>query len=107
MLALLVSIRIKAGQRDAFVTALMDDARGSVGNEPGCLRFDVLQDNADPNTIYLYEVYRDEKALEAHRQAPHYLKWRETVKDWFDGDAHRHVCTTVFPSEADWRAAKP
>ena len=107
MLALLVAIKIKPGQRDAFVTALMDDARGSVHNEPGCLRFDVLQDTADPNQIYLYEVYRDEKALEAHRQAPHYLKWRETVKDWFDGDLHRHQCTTVFPTEADWGAVKP
>jgi quinol monooxygenase YgiN len=55
----------------------------------------------------LYEVYRDEKALEAHRQAPHYVKWRETVKDWFDGDPMRHQCATVFPTEADWKAVKP
>lgn len=107
MLALLVTIRIKPGRRDAFVTALMDDARGSVQNEPGCLRFDVLQDNSDPNTIHLYEVYRDEKAIEAHRQAPHYLKWRESVKDWFDGDLVRHQCSTVFPSEDAWKAVKP
>jgi quinol monooxygenase YgiN len=106
MLALLVSIKTKSGQRDAFVTALMDDARGSVQNEPGCLRFDVLQDNADPNRIFLYEVYRDERALEAHRRAPHYLKWRETVKEWFDGEPMRHLCTTVFPAEADWNAVK-
>jgi autoinducer 2-degrading protein len=81
MLALLVTIKIKPGYRDAFVESLLDDASGSVTDEPGCLRFDVLQDNADPNRIFLYEVYRDEQALEAHRQAPHFQTWRETVKD--------------------------
>jgi (4S)-4-hydroxy-5-phosphonooxypentane-2,3-dione isomerase len=107
MLALLVAIKIKPGYRDQFITALMGDARGSVGNEPGCLRFDVLQDNENENRIYLYEVYKDENALEAHRQAPHFTKWREAVKDWFDGDPQRHVCTTIFPTEADWKAVKP
>jgi autoinducer 2-degrading protein len=107
MLALLVAIKIKPGHRDAFVEALMDDAKGSVNNEPGCLRFDVLQDDANPDRIYLYEVYKDEKALEAHREAPHFKKWRETVKDWFDGEPMRHVCTTVFPTEDAWKGVKP
>ena len=61
----------------------------------------------EQNTIYLYEVYRDEAALEAHLQAPHFLKWRETVKDWFDGDPVVHQCLTVFPSESAWEAVKP
>src|SRR5215475_6616909 len=51
---------IKAGYHEAFMEALLGDARGAVYDEPGCLRFDVLQDAGDPNTIYLYEVYRDE-----------------------------------------------
>jgi autoinducer 2-degrading protein len=107
MLSLLVTIKIKPGYRDAFVESLLEDARGSVNDEPGCLRFDVLQDSADPNRIFLYEVYKDEQALEAHRQAPHFQKWRETVKDWFDGEPHLHVCSTVFPTEQAWKAVKP
>jgi (4S)-4-hydroxy-5-phosphonooxypentane-2,3-dione isomerase len=107
MLSLLVTIKIKPGYRDAFVESLLDDARGSINDEPGCLRFDVLQDNVDPNRISLYEVYKDEQALEAHRQAPHFQKWRETVKDWFDGELQRHVCSTVFPTEQAWKAVKP
>ena len=102
MRALVVTIQIVPEHRDAFMEALMDDARGSVGNEPGCLRFDVLQDLEDPNRIHLYEVYRDEAALEAHRQAPHYLKWRETVKDWFAADPVRVQCDTVFPVDSAW-----
>jgi (4S)-4-hydroxy-5-phosphonooxypentane-2,3-dione isomerase len=106
-LALLVAIKIKPGYRDQFVNALMDDAKGSVNNEPGCLRFDVLQDSENPDRIYLYEVYKDEKALEAHRAAPHFTTWRETVKDWFDGEPMRHICSTVFPTEDAWKAVKP
>jgi autoinducer 2-degrading protein len=107
MRALMVTIKIKAGHRDAFMEAMLSDARGSVHDELGCLRFDVLQDAQDPNTIYLYEVYRDEAAIEAHRQAPHFVKWRETVTDWFDVAPTVHQCLTVFPSESAWEAVKP
>jgi autoinducer 2-degrading protein len=107
MLVLLVEIKIKPGYRDQFVEALMLDAKGSVNDEPGCLRFDVLQDSENPNRIYLYEVYKDEQALEAHRAAPHFTKWRETVKDWFDGELVRHMCSTVFSTEEASKAVKP
>jgi quinol monooxygenase YgiN len=44
----MVTIKIKAGHRDAFMEAMLSDARGSVHDELGCLRFDVLQDAKDP-----------------------------------------------------------
>ena len=83
--------------------SMLDDARGSNNDEPGCLRFDVLQDSEDPNKIHLYEVYKDQAAVDAHRQAPHYTKWRETVQDWFAAETVRRVATPVFPSEQSWR----
>lgn len=103
MQALLVTIQIKPGRKDAFMEAMLDDARGSVQNEPGCLRFDILQDSEDPDRIHLYEVYRDDNAIEAHRVAPHYTKWRETTKDWHAAEVVRTVCTTVYPSDSAWR----
>ena len=86
MLAVFVTIQLKPGFRDEFIQASLGDARGSVADEPGCFRFDVLQDNTDPDRFHLYEVYSDETALEAHRNTPHYKKWRETVQDWFEGE---------------------
>ncbi len=103
MQALVVKIQIKPEHREAFMDSMLEDARGSIGNEPGCLRFDVVQDVEDANTIYLYEVYKDDAAIEAHRQAPHYLKWRETVKDWFAADTVRGRCVTVFPPDSAWQ----
>jgi len=82
MFVILAPIQIKEGFREKFVEAMVEDARDSVAHEPGCLRFDVIQDAGDPNRIWVYEVYKDEKAFEAHMQTPHFLKWKQTVADW-------------------------
>ncbi len=107
MISIFVTIQIKPGYKEKFLEALMGDAQGAGRDEPGCYRFDVLQDDTDPNRIHLYEVYADQKALEAHRNAPHYKKWRSTVQDWFDGDPKRISMTTIFPSDAGWKKQKP
>ena len=103
MFALFVTVKIKPGHRDEFLEATMGDAIGSNNDEPGCLRFDVLADNNDPNTVYLYEVYRDREAWEvAHRAPPHYTKWREPVSDWFAADPARVELTPIYPPEGSW-----
>ena len=80
--------------------ATMGDAVGSNNDEPGCLQFDVHADPNDENTVYLYEVYVDRDAWEtAHRAAPHYTKWRETVSPWFDGDPTRVELNPIFTKD--------
>ena len=76
MLAIWVKVKIKAAMRDKFLKAIEADALGSERDEPGCLRFNVLQDEKDENVYYFYEVYEDQAALEKHRAAPHYATWR-------------------------------
>ncbi|STD23029.1 antibiotic biosynthesis monooxygenase [Enterobacter asburiae] len=41
--------------------------------EPGNLRFDVLQDPRVKTRFFIYEAYKDEEAVLAHKQTPHYL----------------------------------
>ena len=77
------------------------DALGSERDEPGCMRFNVLQDTQDQNVYYFYEVYRDEAALEAHRAAPHYAVWRAAA-DTLDGTPEATRCQTVFPAAAGY-----
>ena len=77
--------------------ALMEDASGSVNNEPGCLRFDVLEDSEEPNRIYLMEEYRDEAAFQAHTQQPHMTQWRDTVKDWFATPTQASRTSGIYP----------
>ena len=101
MLAMWVKVKIKAAMRDKFLKAIEADALGSERDEPGCLRFNVLQDAQDKNVYYFYEAYRDEAALEAHRAAPHYAVWRAAA-DTLDGPPEATRCQTVFPAAADY-----
>ncbi len=107
MIAIFVTIKVKSGKMEEFVEASLGDARGSVGDEPGCYRFDVLQDRADQNTAYLYEIYQDDAAREKHRTMPHYLKWRESVADLIEGNYGVVEMTTTYPSGAGLHKQKP
>ena len=97
MLAIWVKVRVKPEARERFLAAIEADAQGSERDEPGCLRFNVLQDERDQNVYYFYEVYRDEAALEAHRATPHFALWRAAV-DTLDGAPEATRCRTVFPA---------
>jgi autoinducer 2-degrading protein len=99
MIALVVSLRVKPDQRDRFLSAAEDDSICSTRDEPGCLRFDVIADDDDPNHFCFYEVYRDEAAVAAHQQAPHYARWRAAAAEVLAGPAERTKGTVRFPSD--------
>ena len=105
MLAIWVKVRVKPDMRDKFLKAIEHDALGSERDEPGCHRFNVLQDEKDQNVYYFYEVYRDEAALEAHRAAPHYAVWKAAA-DTLDGPTEPIRCTPVFPAAASYWAKR-
>ncbi len=102
MYVLVVTIDIKPDRKDAFIAAMLDDARGSVRNEPGCVRFDVMQDEHNVNRIYLYEVYADRAAFDAHTKTPHFLTWQDAVKDWFATPPVVGSGPSIFPTDTDW-----
>jgi autoinducer 2-degrading protein len=101
MIAIWVRVKVKPEARQRFLEAIEVDAVGSERDEPGCLRFNVLQDGQDPNVYYFYEVYRDEAALEAHRAAPHYAVWRAAA-DTLDGPAQATRVSPVFPAASGY-----
>lgn len=76
---LLLKTRLKAGSFDAFMLAMSVNAAASVRDEPGCLTFDVVRDRSDPDLVWLYEVYVDEAAFEAHMHSAHFLASRPLI----------------------------
>lgn len=76
---ILVSVRVKPAQIDAFRLVASENAQKSL-TEPGLIHFDVLQQSDDPTRFTLYEVYRDDAARDAHRETAHYGEWREAIK---------------------------
>lgn len=74
MFSILVKFNVNAEYKDPLVKALVEDGEGSLKNEPGTLRFDVIQDSSNPNVIFLYESYLDQSAFETHSQGSYYKK---------------------------------
>jgi (4S)-4-hydroxy-5-phosphonooxypentane-2,3-dione isomerase len=78
MIAVVVYLQVKTDALDQFVAETKVNARNS-RKEPGVVRFDVIQEVDDPSRFALFELYRDEQAIEAHRATAHYAKWRDAV----------------------------
>ena len=98
MLAKWIKLRIKPECREEFLAAIEVDALGSERDEPGCARFNVLQDLEDENVYYFYEVYKDDEAVAAHREAPHYAVWK-AVRHVLDGEPVRTETRAVIPAD--------
>jgi quinol monooxygenase YgiN len=55
----------------AVFTKLSEESR----KEPGCLMYQVHRHKTDPRRFFIYEQYKDDAGLEAHRAAPHFLQY--------------------------------
>ncbi|MBV8618204.1 MAG: antibiotic biosynthesis monooxygenase [Curvibacter sp.] len=80
MIALIVRLDVHPERLAQFLAAIEENALRSFRDEPGCRYFDVTQDRQNPTHFIFYELYDDEAAIEAHRQAPHFARWREAAE---------------------------
>ncbi|RAK59320.1 antibiotic biosynthesis monooxygenase [Phenylobacterium hankyongense] len=44
--------------------------------EDGCVEYSYGEDVAEPGLIRVFEVWRDQAAIDAHFKTPHMAKWR-------------------------------
>jgi autoinducer 2-degrading protein len=102
MLFVHVDVRVRPERVAGFLEATLANARSSV-QEPGVLRFDVIQDQADPAHILLVEVYRDAGAPAAHKETAHYATWRDIVAEMMAQPRTSTKFSAVSPAEdARW-----
>ena len=107
MLVVHVHVRIRPERIGDFLAATVINARASLA-EPGVLRFDIIQDQADPAHVVLTEVYRDDEASAAHKQTPHYAAWRDTVADMMAEPRASVRYSAVFPvATGGWASDSP
>ena len=77
----MVHVQVKPGHVQDFIAACRLNHEGSI-REPGNRRFDILQSSNDPSRFVLYEAYASAEDAAAHKNTPHYMKWRDTVAPW-------------------------
>jgi autoinducer 2-degrading protein len=78
VLTVIVQVHVVEEGIQAFREASVKNARAS-RQEPGVVRFDVVQRSDDPARFVLIEVYRNAGAPGLHKQTGHYQTWRDAV----------------------------
>lgn len=74
MVVLAVTWIAKVG-RESEVAALFKKLTEESRKEPGCLLYQVHRHRTEPRRFFIYEQYKDDHALEAHRSATHFLAY--------------------------------
>lgn len=85
MYAVCVAFQLNPGSIEAFMPLMRQNAKTSLHTEPGCHQFDVLSDAAKPDAVFLYELYTDRAAFEAHLESPHFKSFDAAVSPMIAG----------------------
>jgi len=101
MYVVCVTVWVKPGFEEQFIEATRSNYV-STRQEPGNVRFDVLQKQDEPARFFLYEAYRTEAEFTRHQQTAHYLKWKESVADWMEQKRQGVRHQSLMPDDSDW-----
>jgi autoinducer 2-degrading protein len=74
MIVLKVDLLVKPGSEEKcreIIRQLHEHSR----KEPGCVQYVGHQSTEDPRKFMFYEVYKDEAALQAHRDSAHFKQY--------------------------------
>ena len=92
ILVLLVKLTINAGQMDAFLARALEHRTNVLGNEPGCKGFEILVPAESGDTVFLYEAYDDQAAIDRHMETP-YMKEYMADTGPMVANRNRTLCT--------------
>lgn len=74
MISFTVRMKFLPGDLEAIHECLRELTLAS-RQEPGCVSYVPHIIETDPTSVVIYEQYRDEAALEAHRATAHFERW--------------------------------
>ncbi len=103
MLVVHVFVHVKEEMIEAFKSATLENASKSI-QEPGVARFDVIQQQDDPQRFVLVEVYKTLDDPARHKETEHYKTWRDTVTDMMAEPRSNIKYSNIFPDEDGWES---
>jgi quinol monooxygenase YgiN len=74
MLSFTVRMKFDEADRDA-VAKMLRELTPASRLEPGCVSYIAHFVEGEPATVLIYEQYKDEAALEHHRNTPHFHQY--------------------------------
>ena len=94
-----VELVIIPSEMPKFLEAIKENAANAV-KEPGCREFNVSVLANRPNHVFLYEVYDNEAALNAHRATDHFKKFAAATANMVTKRDVRALSPVAFNSKA-------
>lgn len=74
MISFTVRMRFRPEDR-AEIADVLRQLTAATRQEPGCVTYVPHTVEGEPDTVVIYEQYRDEASREAHRASPHFKRW--------------------------------
>jgi len=73
-----VDLDIAPAEMDKYLAAVKENGAASI-KEPGCREYNIMILATDPNHVFLFEVYDNDAAAQAHRVTEHFKKYVATT----------------------------
>jgi quinol monooxygenase YgiN len=77
----LAKLRIDSTRLESYKAALKEEIETSVRIEPGVLSLYAVSEKDNPTHITIFEIYANKEAYNAHRESPHFKKYKNSTKD--------------------------
>jgi (4S)-4-hydroxy-5-phosphonooxypentane-2,3-dione isomerase len=94
-----IDLDIAPAEIDKYLAAIKENGAASV-KEPGCREFNIMVSATDPNHVFLFEVYDNDAAAQAHRTTEHFKKYAATTATMVTGRNVRPMKSIAFNIKA-------
>jgi autoinducer 2-degrading protein len=94
-----VDLVVIPSEMPKFLEAIKENGANAV-KEQGCREFNITVLASNPNHVFLYEVYDNEAALNAHRQTEHFKKYQAATANMIADRNVRAMSPIAFNSKA-------
>jgi autoinducer 2-degrading protein len=94
-----VDLDIIPAEREKFMAAIKENGEATA-KEPGCQQFNIHVLASNPDHVFLYEVYDNEAAAQAHRASDHFKKYQATVANMVAKREVRPMTSIAFNAKA-------
>lgn len=101
MLIVHVFVHVTPESVAPFIAATLENHRQSI-QEPGVVRFDVVQQDDDPTRFVLVEIYRTPEDPGRHKDTAHYAAWRDAVAPMMAEPRRSVKYRALAPAPAAW-----
>lgn len=85
MIAVCVTFDVKPESMAEFMPLMQAQATNSLTREPECHRFDISTQGDVGSHVFLYELYTDRDAFDAHLASDHFKTFDADVADMVAG----------------------